>query len=61
MNQDTAFYLLQLFLALILAPLLPGIINRVKAKFAGRRGKPLLQTYYDLARLLRKSEVVGRK
>ena len=60
MNQGTAFYLLQLFLALILAPLLPGIINRVKAKFAGRRGKPLLQTYYDLARLLRKSEVVGR-
>ena len=60
MNQGTAFYLLQLFLALILAPLLPGIINRVKAKFAGRRGKPLFQTYYDLARLLRKSEVVGR-
>ena len=55
MNQGTAFYLLQLFLALSLAPLLPGIINRVKAKFAGRRGKPLLQTYYDLARLLRKA------
>lgn len=60
MNQGTVFYLIQLFLALILAPLLPGIINRVKAKFAGRQGKPLLQTYYDLARLLRKGEVIGR-
>ena len=60
MNQGTVFYLIQLFLALILAPLLPGIINRVKARFAGRQGKPLLQTYYDLARLLRKGEVIGR-
>ena len=34
-------YLVQFVLALLLAPLLPGIINRVKAKFAGRHGKPL--------------------
>lgn len=60
MSQSTAFYCIQLFLALVLAPLLPGIINRVKAIFAGRHGKPLLQTYYDLARLLRKGEVISR-
>ena len=35
------------------APLLLGVINRIKAVFAGRRGQPLLQTYYDLAKLLR--------
>lgn len=52
MSQNISAYLVQLLLALALAPLLPGIINRVKAKTAGRRGKPLLQTYYDLARLL---------
>lgn len=45
--------------ALLLAPLLPGIINRVKARFAGRQGKPVLQLYFDLAKLLRKSEVLS--
>lgn len=45
------------FLGILLAPLLPGVINRVKAKFAGRRGRPCLQLYYDLAKLLRKNAV----
>lgn len=49
--------LLHLGLGLALAPLLPGIINRVKAVFAGRRGKPLPQLYFDLAKLLRKGAV----
>ena len=44
-------------LGILLAPLLPGVINRVKAKFAGRRGRPYLQLYYDLAKLLRKNAV----
>ena len=60
MNAELAVYLAQFALALILAPLLPGIINRVKAKFAGRHGKPVLQTYYDIAKLLRKGEVISR-
>lgn len=59
MSAPTAFFL-QLALALALAPLLPGIINRVKAMVAGRHGKPLLQTYYDLAKLLGKGEVISR-
>ncbi|MDL2209368.1 NADH-quinone oxidoreductase subunit H [Desulfovibrio sp. OttesenSCG-928-O18] len=44
-------------LSIALAPLLLGVINRVKAKFAGRRGKPYLQLYYDLGKLLRKGAV----
>ena len=44
-------------LAMLLAPLLPGVINRVKAWFAGRRGPPLLQAYYDLWKLLHKGAV----
>ena len=44
-------------LALVLSPLLPGIINRIKALFAGRKGQPLLQLYYDLAKLVRKGTV----
>ncbi len=43
--------------ALVLAPLLGGVIARTKALFAGRTGPPLLQPYHDLARLLRKGAV----
>ncbi|MDA8242971.1 MAG: NADH-quinone oxidoreductase subunit H [Elusimicrobia bacterium] len=46
--------------ALALAPLLPGVINRVKAFFGGRRGQPLLQLYYDLFKLARKTPVYSR-
>lgn len=52
--------LLQPVAALALAPLLPGIINRTKAIFAGRKGQPLLQTYIDMAKLLRKGAVYSR-
>jgi formate hydrogenlyase subunit 4 len=52
--------MVNLGLALLLAPLLLGIINRVKAVFAGRRGQPLLQLYRDLYRLLRKGAVYSR-
>ena len=47
-------------LALVLAPLLQGVINRVKAVFAGRRGPPLLQSYFDLWKLARKGAVYSR-
>jgi formate hydrogenlyase subunit 4 len=46
--------------ALLLAPLLFGIINRAKAIFAGRQGVPLLQMYYDLWKLLHKGAVYSR-
>ncbi len=44
-------------LALVLSPLLLGIIAKTKAFFAGRKGPPLLQFYYDLVKLLRKGVV----
>lgn len=59
MSQNTFFYLCQFILSLLLAPFLAGIISRIKAMFAGRHGKPLLQTYYDIFKLLRKSEVIS--
>jgi len=49
-----------LLLALVLSPLLPGIINRTKALFAGRRGPPLLQIYFDLWKLLFKGAIYSR-
>jgi formate hydrogenlyase subunit 4 len=40
-----------------MSPLLMGVINRTKSFFAGRAGQPLLQPYYDLAKLIRKGAV----
>jgi formate hydrogenlyase subunit 4 len=42
---------------LLVAPLFPGIILKVKAVFAGKKGPPLLIKYYTLAKLLRKGFV----
>lgn len=49
--------IIHLFLVMILSPLLMGIINRTKALFAGRKGQPLLQPYYDLFKLMKKGSV----
>lgn len=49
----------RLALWLLVAPLIPGVINRVKAWVAGRRGPPVLQLYYDLGRLWRKGVVLS--
>ncbi|HEX8909402.1 MAG TPA: NADH-quinone oxidoreductase subunit H [Anaeromyxobacteraceae bacterium] len=50
------------YLALFLGlpPLLLGVVNRVKSRFAGREGPPVWQLYADLARLLRKGAVYSR-
>jgi len=52
--------IVHVLLGLTFAPLLLGIINRTKALFAGRRGQPLLQLYYDVWKLLRKGAVYSR-
>ena len=44
---------------LMFAPLLPGIINKVKAWVAGRRGPPILQLYFDLGKLWQKEVVMS--
>ncbi|RPJ47574.1 MAG: hydrogenase [Candidatus Latescibacterota bacterium] len=46
--------------AVLLAPLLQGTMSRTKAVFAGRRGQPLLQLYYDVWKLLGKGAVYSR-
>ncbi len=51
---------IHLFLLLVFAPLLLGVITRTKAWFAGRTGAPLLQPYADLLRLWRKGFVFSR-
>ncbi len=51
--------LLHLALMLAMAPLLTGLVRRMKARMTGRTGPPLLQHWRDLARLLRKQPVVA--
>ena len=50
----------QFLIALFAAPLLLSLINRTKAICAGRKGQPLLQVYFDLAKLLRKEAIYSR-
>jgi formate hydrogenlyase subunit 4 len=49
----------RLAVCLVIAPVIPGIINKVKAWVAGRKGPPVLQLYFDLARLWRKGTVLS--
>ncbi len=51
--------LLHTALMLAAAPLLTGLVRRVKARMTGRAGPPLVQPWRDLARLLRKQPVVA--
>lgn len=51
--------ILQLVLVALLAPLLTGVIRKTKALVAGRSGPPLLQLYFDIAKLLRKRTVLS--
>jgi formate hydrogenlyase subunit 4 len=51
--------ILHLLLVLGGAPLLLGVINKTKALVAGRVGPPLLQAYFDLAKLFRKESVLS--
>jgi formate hydrogenlyase subunit 4 len=49
----------QMTLVLVLAPLLTGLVRKVRARLLRRRGPPLLQPYRDLLRLLRKEVVLA--
>jgi formate hydrogenlyase subunit 4 len=49
--------LVHVALLLLAPPLVLGVIQRVKAIAAGRRGPPVLQPYHDLVRLFRKGAV----
>ena len=44
---------------LFLPPLLLGVITKTKAWFGGRVGAPLLQPYYDLAKLMQRGLVLS--
>jgi formate hydrogenlyase subunit 4 len=55
--------LLRWFLFAIITAILPiltiGVVRKTRARMQGRIGAPLLQAYYDIKKLLRKSETVS--
>ncbi len=53
------FFFRSLALGILLAAFFVGIINKVKAFFGGRKGKPFFQLYYDIAKLLGKGAVIS--
>jgi formate hydrogenlyase subunit 4 len=50
---------IQMLAVLALAPLLTGVVRKVKARLLRRQGPGLLQPYRDLLRLLRKEAVLA--
>src|SRR5256884_4929602 len=50
---------MQMTLVLAAAPLLPGLVRKVKARLLRRRGPPIVQPYRDILRLLKKEVVVA--
>jgi formate hydrogenlyase subunit 4 len=49
----------QMLLVLLLAPLLTGLVRKVRARLLRRRGPSLIQPYRDLVRLMRKEVVLA--
>jgi formate hydrogenlyase subunit 4 len=49
----------QMLLVLALAPLLTGLVRKIKARLTRRRGASIFQPYRDLFRLMRKEAVIA--
>jgi formate hydrogenlyase subunit 4 len=57
---DLAVQGIQMLLVLLLAPLLTGMVRKLKARLLLRRGPSLIQPYRDLLRLLRKEVTLAQ-
>ncbi|KJR48989.1 Formate hydrogenlyase subunit 4 [Desulfosporosinus sp. I2] len=59
MLREAAISAYQIVLILLLAPLLTGIIKKMKALFQTRKGPNIFQPYFDLYKYLQKESVVS--
>ncbi|MBP8641369.1 MAG: NADH-quinone oxidoreductase subunit H [Oscillospiraceae bacterium] len=57
--ESLVYILVQLSVILLVAPLVNGVIGKVKALSQKRRGAPLFQMYFDLVKLVKKGSVVS--
>ena len=53
------YLILQIAIVILLAPLVNGVIGKIKALTQKRTGAPVLQMYYDLHKLMRKAAVIS--
>lgn len=60
MNQNLAFLVINLGLALLAAPLLNGIIKTTKAGWQNRRGPGIFQPWFDIWKYLGRESVVSQ-
>ena len=60
MASDISSLISHLIVLILAPPFFLGVIAKTKAVFAGRKGPPLLQAYYDLLRLGRKETITSR-
>jgi formate hydrogenlyase subunit 4 len=49
----------QMLIVLLLAPMLTGLVRKIKARMLRRTGPPVVQPYRDLVRLMRKEVVLA--
>ena len=56
---NVIYFVVQIFVIIMVAPLVNGIIKKVKAFTQKRKGAPILQMYFDLLKLLKKDSVVS--
>jgi formate hydrogenlyase subunit 4 len=59
MLSQIAISIFQIIIILAMAPLLSGIIKKIKAFFQIRKGASIFQPYHDIAKLLRKDSVIS--
>lgn len=57
--RNLLYIVIQLLVIMMVAPLLNGIIKKIKAFSQKRKGAPIFQMYFDLYKLSRKSSVVS--
>ncbi|MBX8630927.1 MAG: NADH-quinone oxidoreductase subunit H [Thermoplasmata archaeon] len=50
---------IQLVGVLLLSPLVAGVLARIKARIESRKGVRVIQPYFDLAKLLRKEDLIS--
>lgn len=56
---EALYLIVQIIVIILVAPLVNGIIKKVKALTQKRKGGPLLQMYFDLFKMLKKTAVVS--
>ena len=57
--RNTAIGVFNILLVLVASPLVDGILRKVRARIHSRQGPPVMQAYYDLAKLMVKEDQRG--